>query len=59
VSTFRFSIGQEVSVISQDRGLDGMKVRIISRESDESAKWYLVTGVGIHVRLSFFEDQLR
>jgi hypothetical protein len=59
VSTFRFSIGQEVSVISQDRGLDGMKVRIISRESDESAKWYLVTEVGVHVRLSFFEDQLR
>ena len=57
--TFKFNIGDVVSVISQDRSLSNMKVRIISRESDGTDNWYKVTGESIHVHLSFFEDQLR
>ena len=58
--TFKFNIGDVVNVISQDRNICGMKVRIISRYSDGmSPNWYLVTGDGIKVRLSFFEDQLQ
>ena len=58
MSDFKYSIGQELSVISNDRALSGLKVRVASRESDETANWYRVSGVGIHMHLTFFEDQL-
>jgi hypothetical protein len=55
---FKYCIGQELSVISNDRNLTGMKVRIISRESDETANWYRVSSASIRVHLTFFEGQL-
>jgi hypothetical protein len=60
MSTYKFEVGDVVSVISQDRTLSCLRVRIISRYSDGmSPPWYLVAGDGIKVRLSFFEDQLQ
>ena len=58
MSDFKYSIGQELNVISKDRNVNGLKVRVVSRESDETANWYRVSGVGIHMHLTFFEDQL-
>jgi hypothetical protein len=56
--TFKFDVGQEVNVLSKDRKLSGLRVQIISRDSDEEMRWYYVSGVGIHAHLSFYEDQL-
>jgi hypothetical protein len=57
--TYKFNIGDVVSVISQDRNISGLRVRIISRYSDGmSPNWYLVASEGIKVRLSFYETQL-
>jgi hypothetical protein len=56
--TFKFDVGQEVNVLSKDRTLSGLRVRILARDSDEFNHWYWVAGIGINVRLSFYEEQL-
>ena len=70
MSNFKFIVGQEVKVLSKDRNLNGKTVKIVARgdltfENGNkipshlmAARWYKVTGEGIHESLSFFEDQL-
>ncbi len=59
--TFKFQVGQEVTVISADRNLSGMAVRIITREPGDGTtpNWYRVSGFNVRVHLAFYEDQLQ